>query len=34
MFNKILCPTDASDHAHKALDLKIDLTKIMKQRLS
>lgn len=27
MFNKILCPTDGSDHAYKALDLAIDLAK-------
>jgi nucleotide-binding universal stress UspA family protein len=27
MFNKILCPTDGSDHAFKALDLAIDLAK-------
>jgi nucleotide-binding universal stress UspA family protein len=27
MFNKILCPTDGSDHAYKALDLAIDMTK-------
>ena len=25
MFNKILCPTDGSDHAYKALDLAIDM---------
>ena len=27
MFNKILCPTDGSDHAYKALDLAIDMAK-------
>ena len=27
MFNKILCPTDGSDHANKALDLAIDMAK-------
>ncbi len=27
MFNKILCPTDGSDHAYKALDMAIDMTK-------
>jgi hypothetical protein len=27
MFNKILCPTDDSDHANKALDLAIDMAK-------
>jgi nucleotide-binding universal stress UspA family protein len=27
MFNKILCPTDGSDHAFKALDLAIDMAK-------
>ena len=27
MFKKILCPTDGSDHAYKALDLAIDLAK-------
>ena len=27
MFNKILCPTDGSDHAYKGLDLAIDLAK-------
>lgn len=25
MFNKILCPTDGSEHAYKALDLAIDM---------
>ena len=25
MFNKLLCPIDGSDHAHKALDLAIDI---------
>ena len=25
MFNKILCPTDGSDHSFKALDLAIDM---------
>ena len=27
MFHKILCPTDGSDHAYKALDLAIDMAK-------
>jgi nucleotide-binding universal stress UspA family protein len=27
MFNKILCPTDGSDDAYKALDLAIDMAK-------
>ena len=27
MFKKILCPTDGSDHAYKALDLAIDMAK-------
>ena len=27
MFNKILCPTDGSDHAYKALDIAIDMAK-------
>ena len=27
MFKKILCPTDGSDHASKALDLAIDMAK-------
>jgi nucleotide-binding universal stress UspA family protein len=27
MFNKILCPTDGSDHSLKALDLAIDMAK-------
>ena len=27
MFNKILCPTDGSGHANKALDLAIDMAK-------
>ena len=27
MFNKILCPTDGSDHANKALDIAIDMAK-------
>ena len=27
MFKKILCPTDGSDHAYKALDLAIDMVK-------
>ena len=27
MFKKILCPTDGSDHAYKALDIAIDLAK-------
>ena len=27
MFKKILCPTDGSLHAYKALDLAIDLAK-------
>jgi nucleotide-binding universal stress UspA family protein len=27
MFSKILCPTDGSDHAYKALDLAIDMAK-------
>jgi len=27
MFNKILCPTDGSDRAYKALDLAIDMAK-------
>jgi len=33
MFNKILCPTDGSDHAYKALDLAIDLAKKYDARL-
>jgi len=27
MFTKILCPTDGSDHAYKALDLAVDMAK-------
>jgi nucleotide-binding universal stress UspA family protein len=27
MFNKMLCPTDGSDHANQALDLAIDMAK-------
>lgn len=27
MFTRILCPTDGSDHAYKALDLAIDMAK-------
>ena len=33
MFNKILCPTDGSDHASKALDLAIDMAKKYKAAL-
>jgi len=33
MFNKILCPTDGSDHSKKALDLAIDLAKKYDARL-
>ena len=33
MFNKILCPTDGSDHSNKALDLAIDLAKKYDSRL-
>ena len=33
MFNKILCPTDGSDQAYKALDLAIDMAKIYDAKL-
>jgi len=33
MFNQILCPTDGSDHAYKALDLAIDMAKKYDARL-
>ena len=33
MFKRILCPIDGSDHAHKALDLAIDLAKRYEAKL-